>query len=116
MAAWEYWNADMTTRTRPYYEARAKIAKALAHASRLMILELLRGQEMCVNELTDAIGTDQSTISKHLTVLKEAGLIALRKKGQMNFYRVTTGGAVDRFFSSMEAVLKYNLKSSEDAV
>lgn len=106
----------MTEKSRPHYEARAKVAKALAHASRLMILDLLRGQEMCVNDLTDAVGTDQSTVSKHLAVLRDAGLIALRKKGQMNYYRVTTTGAVDRFFSSMEAVLKWNLKRSEDAV
>lgn len=103
----------MTVGTREQYEARAKIAKALAHASRLMILDLLRSGDRNVTELVEAVGTDQSTVSKHLTVLKDAGLIGLRKKGSMNYYRLTTSGAVERFFSSLEAVLKWNLKHSQ---
>ncbi|HPM11343.1 MAG TPA: metalloregulator ArsR/SmtB family transcription factor, partial [Paludibacter sp.] len=55
------------------YEARAKIIKAIAHPSRLLIIEELQRQERCVNELTEMIGADTSTVSKHLSVLKNAG-------------------------------------------
>jgi len=44
------------------YEARAAIAKALAHPTRLIMLEALEGNEMCVCDLTDLVGADQSTV------------------------------------------------------
>ncbi len=61
------------------YEARARIAKALAHPSRLLILDALRQGELCVCELTPLVGADQSTVSKHLAVLRQAGLTVKRE-------------------------------------
>lgn len=90
------------------YEARARIAKALAHPSRLMIVDLLQNAECCVNDLAEAVGADQSTISRHLSILKEAGIVAHRKEGTMMFYRVTCG-CLDGFFSCLENVLKCDL-------
>ena len=58
------------------YEARAKIIKAMAHPARLLIVdELSSAGERCVCELTEMIGSDMSTVSRHLTVLKGAGLV-----------------------------------------
>ncbi len=47
------------------YEARARVAKALAHPSRLIILDAIADGERCVCELTELVGADQSTVSKH---------------------------------------------------
>ena len=99
----------MNGKTRKRYEARAKIAKAMAHSSRLLMLDLLQKQEMCVGELTEEVGADQSTVSKHLAVLKDVGLIDVRKEGAMSYYRVTCG-CLDGFFSCLESVLKSDVE------
>jgi len=98
--------------SRPRYEARARIAKALAHPSRLMILEALEGREMCVCELTELVGADQSTVSKHLAVLKQAGLVEDRKEGVMAFYKVRVC-CLQGFWECIEAVLAENLKAQQ---
>lgn len=66
---------------------------ALADSARRDILELLRTTrneraEMSVGELVDALGLTQPTVSKHLKVLREAGLVVVREEGQHRFYRV----------------------------
>jgi ArsR family transcriptional regulator len=94
------------------YEARARIAKALAHPSRLMMLDLLGKAEMSVTEITKAVGSDQSTASKHLAILKEAGLIAARKEGTTSFYRVTCG-CLSGFFSCLEAMVDSDIKQRQ---
>lgn len=99
----------MKEKTRKQYEARAKIAKAMAHPSRLLMLDLLQKQEMCVSDITVEVGADQSTVSKHLAILKETGLIGVRKEGAMSYYRVTCG-CLDGFFSCMETVLKSDVE------
>ena len=53
------------------YEARANIMKAMAHPSRLFILDELSKGERCVCELTEMIGADVSTVSKHLSLLRK---------------------------------------------
>lgn len=99
----------MKEKTFKQYEARAKIAKAMAHPSRLLMLDLLQKQEMCVSDITVEVGADQSTVSKHLAILKETGLIGVRKEGAMSYYRVTCG-CLDGFFSCMETVLKSDVE------
>lgn len=93
---------------RQRYAARAKIAKALAHPSRLMIVDRLQHEELCVNDLAEAAGADQSTISRHLSILKDAGIVSHRKEGTMIFYRVTCA-CLDGFFSCLENVLKCDI-------
>lgn len=98
--------------SRPRYEARARIAKALAHPSRLMILDALEGREACVCDLTELVGADQSTVSKHLAVLKQAGLVEDRKDGVMVFYKLKAC-CLKGFWDCMEAVLAQNLKAQQ---
>ncbi len=105
----------MGKKTLKQYEARAKIAKAMAHPSRLLMLDLLRDREMCVNELTEQVGADQSTVSKHLAILRETGLLDVRKEGAMSFYRVSCV-CLDGFFSCMETVLKADLEQRRSSV
>lgn len=68
------------------YQKRAMVFKALAHPSRLFIVDKLSQGECCVCEFVNAIKADFSTVSRHLTVLKNAGLITDEKRGQQVFY------------------------------
>lgn len=102
---WYYGHIAMDKRPIEFYEARANVAKALAHPSRLMMLEALQDHEMCVCELTALVGADQSTVSKHLAILKQAGLLETRKEGSMIFYRLRIT-CLNGFFSCVEAVIQ----------
>ncbi len=87
-----------------HLEARAKVLKALAHPSRLLIVDELNKQERCVCELTTMIGADISTVSKHLTVLKNAAIVIDDKRGNQVFYRLRIPCLVS-FFDCIETVL-----------
>jgi ArsR family transcriptional regulator, arsenate/arsenite/antimonite-responsive transcriptional repressor len=86
------------------YAARAKVLKAMAHPSRLLILDHLGQREHCVRELTRLVGADMSTVSKHLTVLRNAGLVSDHKRGQQVWCSLRVP-CVLRFFDCVEAVL-----------
>ncbi|MBN8216317.1 MAG: winged helix-turn-helix transcriptional regulator [Spirochaetes bacterium] len=88
--------------------ARAEILKALAHPTRLCIVEELEKGERGVGELTDLIGDDMSTVSKHLTVLKNAGLVSDEKRGTAVIYRLRVP-CVMNFMGCVEAVLTHRL-------
>lgn len=62
--------------------------KAMAHPSRLLMLEILTGGERCVCDLRRIVGSDLSTVSKHLALMREAGLVAVRRQGLQVFYRL----------------------------
>lgn len=69
-------------------ELRAQAVKALAHPSRILIAESLIAGERCVYDLTKLVGTDMSTVSKHLAIMKAAGLVEVDKRGLKVFYRL----------------------------
>ncbi len=97
---------DRATRNR--YETRAQIVKALAHPARLLIVdELSRHPERCVCELTELVGSDMSTVSRHLSLLKNAGLLEDEKRGQMVFYRLRAK-CITKFFECIESVIARN--------
>ncbi len=97
------------------HEARAKIIKAMAHPSRLFIIEELNKKERCVNELTDMIGADASTVSKHLSVLKNAGLVTDEKRGNSIFYSLRVP-CIMQFMGCLEDVLSSNAKQHIEIV
>ncbi len=100
----------MDPKKRARYEARAKIIKALAHPARLLIVDALSTtDELCVCELTEMIGSDMSTVSRHLAVLRGAGLIADEKRGQMVYYRLRVKCLL-RFLDCVDSVLECNAK------
>ena len=76
---------------------RAAIVKAMAHPTRLLFMELLMDGEQCVNDLTEAAGCDVTTVSKHLAVMKKAGLLGCEKRGIQVFYRIACPCFVDFF-------------------
>ncbi|HOC44267.1 MAG TPA: metalloregulator ArsR/SmtB family transcription factor [Thermoanaerobaculales bacterium] len=90
---------------RAHTEARATVMKALAHPSRLFIVDELSRGERCVCELAEMVGADVSTVSKHLTVLKEAGLVLDDRRGQQVFYRLRVP-CILNFFGCVEAVIE----------
>lgn len=87
------------------YEAQATILKAMAHPARLLIIEKLSQQEHCVCELTEMIGADTSTVSKHLAVLKNAGVVTDKKKSQMVYYSLAMPCTVN-FLSCLDKVIR----------
>jgi DNA-binding transcriptional ArsR family regulator len=86
------------------YKLKAKVAKALAHESRLMIVDALKDGEMCVCDLTTLVGADQSTVSKHLSVLRNAGIIEDRKEGNRVYYRLQTPCVLNFFECAMGVI------------
>jgi len=76
----------MDARTRAKYEARARIIKALAHPTRLYIVDMLTQEEKCVCEITEKAGADISTVSKHLSILQQAGFLLSRKDKRWVYY------------------------------
>ncbi len=99
----------MYSKRKKHLEARAKVLKALAHPSRLFIIEELEKAERCVCELTEMIGADVSTVSKHLSVLRQAGLVVDDKRGNQVFYRLRMH-CILNFFGCVESVLEAQLR------
>ncbi|NKF52277.1 winged helix-turn-helix transcriptional regulator [Shewanella sp. WXL01] len=88
-------------------DSRAAILKALAHPTRLWLLEKLQQQEHCVCDLTDGADADISTVSKHLSVLKHAGIVSSRREGKQVYYRLETP-CLMKLFSCVETVIEKN--------
>jgi len=70
------------------YQQHVVILKALAHPSRLAMVDALGSGERCVCELQQLVGSDISTVSKHLSVLKRAGIVEDRREGVQIYYRL----------------------------
>jgi DNA-binding transcriptional ArsR family regulator len=68
---------------------QAKTAKALAHPTRIAILEMLRRGEFCVCEMGPELGASQANVSQHLAVLRDSHLVVARREGMRMMYRVT---------------------------
>ena len=99
----------MRRKIKAKYEARARIIKAMSHPTRLFMVDELSRGERCVCELTEMVGDDISTISKHLSILRGAGIVADEKRGTQVFYSLRVP-CVLNFFSCVESVLKTNAK------
>lgn len=103
------WRLILDQKTKAIYEARADIFKAMAHPARLLIVDELSHGEKCVAELTDMIGSDMSTVSKHLSILKNAGIIKDERRGSHIYYTLWMKCVLD-FFSCVERVIQITAK------
>jgi DNA-binding transcriptional ArsR family regulator len=92
------------------FEAQAQIMKALSHPTRLFIVHELAKTEKCVCELTEMVGADTSTISKHLSIMKNAGIVQCEKRGTSIYYSLKMK-CVLNFFSCVNEVLKKKVES-----
>ena len=76
-------------RNKQYIAEQAKIFKALGHPSRLLMVDALRDGEKCVCDLQALVGDDMSTVSKHLSVLRAAGIVSTDKRGTNIYYQLS---------------------------
>ncbi len=68
-----------------------RIMKALSDPTRVRILKILEGKELCVCEIQSLVSLAQSTVSKHMKLLEEAGLVDYRKEGSWIIYQLSSG-------------------------
>ncbi len=105
----------MTVKQRTMYEARARIIKSLAHPARLRMVDELAKGPACVCDLRAMVGSDLSTVSKHLAVLRNAGIVADEKRGSQVFYSLRCP-CVTAFFTCAETVLKKTLNDQLESL
>jgi len=103
----------VNAKSRSRFEARAKIIKAMAHPARLMIVDELSRRERCVCDLTEMVGSDVSTVSKHLSVLRNAGIVRDEKRGAKVYYILRTP-CILNFISCVETVIKSRAEEQLD--
>lgn len=72
-----------------------EFCKALADDTRQQILQMLLDEELCVSDITDAFSMSQPTISHHLSVLRQLGLVTSRKEGKQVFYTANRDNLVE---------------------
>ena len=87
------------------YKAKAQVIKAMGHPSRLAMIEALAEGELCVCELQALVGSDMSTVSKHLSVLRNAGIVSDRKAGLQVYYSLCCPCILD-FLGCIDAVIR----------
>ncbi len=83
---------------------RADILKALAHPVRVMIVDALTAGDRCGCEFNQLAGIDQSGISRHLAILKKAGILTDRREGMKVFYHLQTPCILRAFECAVEVV------------
>ncbi len=83
------------------------VTKALSSSTRVRALMMLRNGELCLCQIIDVLGLAPSTVSKHLAVLSEAGLVEWRKEGRWRYYRL----AGDDASPEVAAALGWSLES-----
>ncbi len=98
-----------------YLELRAKIFKALGHPTRLKMVESLFDGERCVCELQAMVGSDMSTVSKHLNILKEAGILQDRRRGT-NIYYTLRMKCVANFLGCVDELVGRKLEEQIEAL
>lgn len=88
------------------FSQQVKIFKALAHETRMLVVDELSRGERCVCELTELAGIDISTMSKHLSVLREAGVVDSEKRGMQVYYQLLTP-CVSKLFTCVQNVSRH---------
>jgi len=94
------------------FEKQVEIAKAIAHPLRIAIVDFLRNGEQCVCDIALSVGSERSNVSRHLSVMVNAGLLEYRKEGLKVIYRLKCP-CIAGFFSCVSRVLKQQAKDNE---
>jgi ArsR family transcriptional regulator len=94
------------------YEKQADVAKAIAHPLRIAIIDFLKDGEQCVCDIAEYVGSERSNVSRHLSVMINAGLLEYRKEGLKVIYKLKCACIID-FFSCVTRVLKQQAKDNE---
>lgn len=96
-----------------FYRERSETLKALANPYRLWMVEKLAKGELCVCEFNDALDIDYSTISRHLSVLRKAGIVQYKKNGKQVCYSLRTP-CILGFLSCFDEVIRLNIKEETE--
>ena len=102
----------LSKRQKFLFEKQAEVAKAIAHPFRIAIVNFLKDGEQCVCDIAEHIGAERSNVSRHLSVMVNAGLLEYRKEGLKVIYRLKCKCIVD-FFSCVSDVLKQQVRDNE---
>ena len=102
----------LSKKKRLLFEKQAEVAKAIAHPLRIAIVDFLKAGERCVCDIAANIGSEQSNVSRHISIMVKAGLLEYRKEGLKVLYRLKTPCVLD-FFSCVSGVLKQRVKDNE---
>ena len=94
------------------FEKQAEIAKAIAHPLRIAIIDFLKDGEQCVCDIAGHIGSERSNVSRHLSLMVNAGVLEYRKEGLKVIYGLKCPCILD-FFSCIIRVLKQQAKENE---
>ncbi len=95
------------------YQLHAQVCKALAHGIRIEIIDLLQDKEMGFGEIFEKTGIAKSSLSQHLSVMVEKGILIQRKEGINSYYRVSTD-KVSKACQLMREVLIEKLEKSTE--
>ena len=102
----------LSKRKQLLFEKQAEIAKAIAHPLRIAVVNFLKDGEQCVCDIAEHVGSERSNVSRHLSVMLNAGLLEYRKEGLKVIYRLKTP-CILGFFSCVSRVLKQQVKENE---
>lgn len=102
----------LSKRKQLLFEKQAEIAKAIAHPLRIAVVNFLKDGEQCVCDIAQHVGSERSNVSRHLSVMVNAGLLEYRKEGLKVIYRLKTPCILE-FFSCVSRVLKQQVKENE---
>jgi ArsR family transcriptional regulator len=93
------------------YKIKADFLKALAHPLRLQIIEFLKNGEQKVGIIAKKIGIPQSSLSRHLLALREAGILKSRQQGTIIYYGIEDKGIL-RFLRPVAELLRKKLRKT----
>ncbi len=96
-------------------ENQAFIFKALGQPTRLQILDLLKDGERCVCEIFPAIQQEQANVSKHLSILKQAGILDCRKEGLRIIYWVKNPEVLN-LLKTVSGILKTRVQEQQNLI
>ncbi len=97
------------------FERQAEIANAIAHPLRIAIIDFLKDGEQCVCDIASAVGSERSNVSRHLSVMVNAGILEYRKEGLKVIYKLKCLCILD-FFACARGVLKQQVKEGEKLI
>ena len=95
------------------FERQAEIARAMAHPLRIAIINFLKDGEQCVCDIAKNVGSERSNVSRHLSLMANAGLLESRKDGLKVIYKLKYTCIVD-FFACVGNVLKQQARDSKE--
>jgi len=102
----------LTKNKQQIFEKQAQITKAIAHPLRIAVLDFLKAGPQCVCDIAQHLGSERSNVSRHLSVMVNAGVLESRKEGLKVIYTLKTPCILE-FFSCVTGVLRQQAKDNQ---